>query len=196
MSRLRKSSLGFSVLIVGLLCSSLLFGVPRRSRTVKKFSWPEAPVEIVGVIVKGKPVQFGNAFPETDRWIGTLTVRIKNVSSKRVSWVRVALRFLKSKGGSRLSDFMTYGIGRYDIEKLRGGGPPLKPGETAEVSYSWEQYQSIRETLDGLEYPHSITEVEVSVERVTFEGEPEVMWIDGKMNKDSHSPAGWIPIKP
>jgi hypothetical protein len=174
-----------------------MLGVPPRSRTVKIFSWPQAPVEIVGVIVRGKPVHFGKAFPERDRWIGELRVRIKNVSAKRVSWVRVALKFLKNEEpGSRLSDFMTYGIGRTDIEKLRGGGPPLKPGETAEVSYSWEQYQSVREILDGMGYPRSITLVEVSVDKVIFEGEPDVMWIEGKMNKQNPNGPGWIPIKP
>jgi hypothetical protein len=91
---------------------------------------------------------------------------------------------------------MTYGIGRTDIEKLRGGGPPLKPGETAEVSYSWEQYQSVREILDGMGYPRSITLVEMSVDKVIFEAEPDVMWIDGKMNKQNPNGPGWIPIKP
>ena len=191
----RKSSRRFPVIADVLLCSSLLFAVPPRTRTVNKFSWPEAPVEIVGVIVRGKPVQFGKAFPERDRWIGDLTVRIKNVSSKRISWVRVVLTFLKNDG-SRLSDLMTYGIGRTDIEKLRGGGPPLKPGETAEVSYSWEQYQSVREILDGMGYPRSITMVEVGVDKVTFEAEPDVMWIEGKMNKQNPNGPGWIPLKP
>ena len=190
-----KSSRRFPVIAVGLLCCSLLFAVPPRHRTVKKSSWPEAPVEIVAVTVKGKRVVFGKAFPERDRWIGDLTVRIKNVSSKRISWVRVALTFLKNDG-SRLSDLMTYGIGRTDIEKLRGGGPPLKPGETAEVSYSWEQYQSVREILDGMGYPRSITLVEVSVDKVIFEGEPDVMWIEGRMNKQNPNGPGWIPIKP
>ena len=193
----RNSSLRSAVIAVVLLCSALALAVPPRSRTVKKFSWPEAPVEVVAVMVNRKPVTFDKAFPERDQWLGGLTVRIKNTSARRVSWVRVALKFLKDEApGSGLSDFMTYGIGHYDIEKLQGGGPPLKPGETAEVSYSWEQYQSVREILDGMSYPRSITRVEVSVDKVIFEGDTDLMWIEGKMNKENTDRPGWSPIKP
>jgi hypothetical protein len=36
----------------------------------------------------------------------------------------------------------------------------------------------------------------VSVDQVTFAGEPDVIWIDGKMNKENRNGPGWIPIKP
>jgi hypothetical protein len=193
----RKSSLRFTAIAVVLLCCALVFAVPPRSRTVRKSSWPDAPVEIIAVVVKGKPVILGKPFAGNDKWLGSLTVRVKNTSAKRVSWVRVALKFINDKSPEvRLTDFMTYGIGRTDIEKLRGGGPPLGPGDTAEVSYSWEQYQSVREILDGMSYPKSIAQIEVSVDKVSFEGEPDVMWIEGQMNKQNTDRPGWSPIKP
>jgi hypothetical protein len=193
----RKSSLRFKIIAVILLGATLVFAVPPRSRIVKKFSWPDAPVEIVGVMVKGKPVTFAKAFPADDKWLGNLTVRIKNVSARQVTWARVALKFLQQdEHGSQLTDLMTYGIGRTDVEKFRGGGPPLKPGETAVVSYSWEQYQSVREILDGMSYPRSVTKIELSVDEVIFEGETNLMWIEGKMNKENTDRPGWSPIKP
>jgi hypothetical protein len=45
-------------------------------------------------------------------------------------------------------------------------------------------------------YPRSITLVEMSVDKVIFEAEPDVMWIEGKMNKQNPNGPGWIPIKP
>jgi hypothetical protein len=108
----------------------------------------------------------------------------------------VALSFRKEKEPDvRLNDSVAYGIGRWDIDKLRGGGPPLKPGETAEVSYSLEQYDSIREILDGMGYPRSIKQIEASVDQVIFADRPELMWIEGTMN-EFHSPTGWRPVKP
>jgi hypothetical protein len=193
----RKSSLRFKIIAVILLGVTLVFAAPPRGRTVKKFSWPDAPVEIVGLMVKGKPVTFAKAFPTDDKWLGNLTVRIKNVSTRQVTWARVALKFLKQdEHGSQLTDLMTYGIGRTDVEKFRGGGPPLKPGETAVVSYSWEQYQSVREILDGMSYPRSVTKIELSVDEVIFENETNLMWIEGKMNKENTDRPGWSPIKP
>jgi hypothetical protein len=168
--------------------------IPPRSRTITKLSRPDEPVAIIAVRVKGKPAQFGKAFPAADNWLGGLTFIIKNASAKTISWVRVALSFPKKDGGE-LNDVMTYGIGRWDIDKIRGGGPPLKPGETAEVTYPWEQYQSVREILDGMGYPKSITQIRVSVDQVIFADQPELMWIEGKMN-EFHSPKGWIPVKP
>ena len=63
----------------------------------------------------------------------------------------------------------------------------MKPGETAEISYSPEQYQSIREILDGMNYPKSIPEIEMSVDQLIFADQPELMWIEGTMN-EFHSP--------
>lgn len=153
---------------------------------------------MIAVKVKGQPRTFGKAFAATDKWIGDITVTIKNVSVKPVEWVKVALRFLNANAsGPYLVDFMIYGIGRSDIEKLRGGSPPLKPGETAEVSYSWEQYQSVRDILDGMDYPRRIMQIEVSVQQVMFAGEQDVMWIEGQMCKEDYrSPTGWSPVNP
>ena len=191
-----KLSIRFMAVALVLLCSAWMFASPSRNRTIKKLSRPNEPVQIIAVKVKGKAVEFGKAFAGANNWLGGLTFVIKNTSAKSVSWARVALSFRKEKAPDvRLSDVATYGIGRWDIDKLRGGGPPLKPGETAEVSYSWEQYQSVRDILDGMGYPRSIAQIEVSVDQVIFADQPDLMWIEGKMN-EFHSPTGWSPVKP
>jgi hypothetical protein len=193
---LGKASLSLPVIAIVLLCTTLTFAVPPRTRTIKKLSRQDEPVRVISVRVKSKAVQFGKSFKGTDDWLGGLNVVIQNTSAKSVSWARVALAFRQPKAlGSTLNDFMTYGIGRWDIDKIRGGGPPLKPGETAEVSYSTEQYQSVREILDGMGYPRNIAEIQLSVDQVIFEDQPELMWIEGTMN-EFHSPTGWRPVKP
>lgn len=191
------SKLSWSFLFTAALffSSAMIIAAPPRPRTIKKLSRPGEPVSIIAVRVKGKAVEFGKAFPDRNDWPGRLTFVIKNTSARRISWARVALIFSKKEGGSTLHDFATYGIGRWDIDKIRGGGPPLKPGDTAEVSYSPEQYQSIREILDGMGYPQSIAQIEVNVDQVIFEDQPELMWIEGTMN-EFHSPNGWRPVKP
>lgn len=78
---LTKSSLRSAVIAVVLLCSALALAVPPRSRTVKKFSWPDSPVEIIAVMVKGKPVEFGKAFPEGNKW-----PRLTSTSATRNRW--------------------------------------------------------------------------------------------------------------
>jgi hypothetical protein len=191
----RKFSLRLLTTVLVLTCTPLLFAIPPRNRIIKKLSRPDEPVTIVSVKVKGKVVEFGEPFAGRNNWLGGLTFVIKNTSAKTVSWARVALSFRSEEATGSLSDVMTYGIGRWDIDKIRGGGPPLKPGETAEVSYSWEQYQSVREILDGMGYPQSIAQIEVSVDQVIFSDQPELMWIEGKMN-EFHSPTGWRPVKP
>jgi hypothetical protein len=190
-----KLSRSFLVIVALVFCSAMAIAVPPRPRTVKKLSRPNEPVEIIAVKWKGKAVEFGKAFPGRNEWLGGLTFVIKNTSARRVSWARVALIFSKKEGGSTLHDAMTYGIGRWDEDKLRGGGPPLKPGDTAEVSYSLEQYQSVRDILNGMGYAQSIAQIEVNVDQVIFEDQPELMWIEGTMN-EFHSPTGWRPVKP
>ena len=187
------------LLLIALLLFSavLVVASPRlQSRTVNRLSRPNEPVQITAVRVSGKAVRFGKAFAGGNNWLGGLTFVIKNTSTKSVSWARVALKFQKGRETApNLNDFMHYGIGRWDEDKIRGGGPPLKPGDTAEVSYSLEQYQSVRDILDGMGYPKSIAQIEVSVDQVIFVDQPELMWIEGTMN-EFHSPTGWRPVKP
>jgi hypothetical protein len=191
-----KSSKSFVAAATMLLCGALSVAAPSRLRTVKRLSRPDEPVQILAVKMNGKPVVFGKSFMAKDDWLGGLTLVIKNVSERSVSWVNLDLGFHKPPDpGVRLVEHVTYGIGRWDEDKIRGGGPPLKPGETVEVPYSIEQYHSIREIMDGMAYPKSIPEVEVSVEQVIFADQPELMWIEGKMN-EFHSPTGWRPVKP
>lgn len=196
MIRRRKFSLRLLATVLVLTSAPLAFATPPRNRIIKKLSRPDEPVAIISVRVKGKAVEFGKPFAGRNNWLGGLRFVIKNTSTKTVSWARVALTFQNGKEPApHLNDVMTYGIGRWDIDKIRGGGPPLKPGESAEVSYPWEQYQSIRDILDGMGYPQSIAQIEVSVDQVIFADQPELMWIEGTMN-EFHSPTGWRPVKP
>jgi hypothetical protein len=190
-----KLSRSFPVIAGLFFISTMLSVAPPRPRTIKQLSRPGEPVKIIAVKLKGKPVEFGKAFPGRNDWLGSLTFVIKNTSARSVSWARVALIFSKKESGGELHDFVTYGIGRWDEDKIRGGGPPLKPGDTAEASYSLEQYQSVRDILDGMGYPQSIAQIEVNVDQVIFEDQPELMWIEGTMN-EFHSPTGWRPVRP
>ena len=193
----RRVSFHFTALALALVLTTLAFPSAPQKRIVKKLTRPNEPVQIVAVKMKAKPLEFGKPFAGRNDWPGGLSLVIKNASTKSVAWVKVALSFRREESLVRLSDYVTYGIGSSDIEKLRGGGPPLKPEKSAVISYSSEQYQSTRDILDDLGYPQRIAEIEVSVEQVSFEGEPDVLWIEGKMNgKDSHSPRGWSPLKP
>lgn len=194
-----RSKVSPGLLLIALL---LFFSVlvvatpPLQSRTVNRLSRPNEPVQITAVRVNGKAVAFGKAFAGRNTWLGGLTFVIKNTSTRSVSWARVALKFQTGKESAPyLKDLMIYGIGRWDEDKIRGGGPPLKPGDTAEVSYSLEQYQSVRDILDGMGYPRSIAQIEVSVDQVIFVDQPKLMWIEGTMN-EFHSPTGWRPVKP
>jgi hypothetical protein len=58
-----------SFILVGI---PLTFAAPPRNRTIKKFSRPAEPVEVIAGAVKGKSIVFGKPFAGTDRWLGDL----------------------------------------------------------------------------------------------------------------------------
>lgn len=175
-----------------------------QDRFIRKFSRPDEPVEITAVKVRGKPRAFGKTFTADNDWIGSISITVKNVSSRNVRWLSVALDLPKdervrtsTKGPPYygLREPLVYGIGLSDEEKLRGGGPPLRPGESVEILYPAEIYKGLRELMDGMSYPKSVSLVVVSVEKVLFEGDEDVMWIEGKMNRRNYKdPRGWSPI--
>ena len=176
-----------------------------QERFIKRFSRPGEPVQIIAVKVRGKPVAFGKTFTADNDWIGGIALTVKNTSARKVRWIKVALDLPKDEGVKTspkgppyygLREPLVYGIGLSDIEKMQGGGPPLNPGESVEILFPAENYADLRELMDGMSYPKSVGLVVVHVEQVLFEGDEDVMWIEGKMNRRNYKdPRGWSPIE-
>jgi hypothetical protein len=97
-------------------------------------------LEIVEITVDGKPVVPGQLFSASDDWLRTFAVKIKNISEKPISSVRLAFGLPEAKSGSAISGFsLEYGkelstgidYGRQD---------PILPGQEVDLTRSAAYY--------------------------------------------------------
>ena len=69
-----------------------------KERVLKKGTFPNEPMKVIGIKVKGKAIDTDKKFVEDDDWIESLSVRLKNTSDKPVVFVELSLRFPAVEG--------------------------------------------------------------------------------------------------
>lgn len=96
---------GWSLIISGVLILVTLTSVAEPQTTPSRGSQSREPIikrlpyalteplAITGVKVNGKLVGFDKPFPGEDDWLKSLSVSIKNVSTKRILFARVVMSF-------------------------------------------------------------------------------------------------------
>ena len=123
-------------------------------RTIKRKTWRNEPLEILSVKIKGKKVDFNQAFLSQNDWFSRLTVSVKNISNKTINFIDLTLIFPSSnEERNPASDHLIYG--HYpplpgETETLHPDQPPLQPGETATLVL--EDYQGTREFWSTSKY--------------------------------------------
>lgn len=65
--------------------------VQTQGRVLAREELPFEPIEIVNVIVKDSTVSFGTPLTEDSDWLQGLTLRIKNISGKPISYIGIQL---------------------------------------------------------------------------------------------------------
>ena len=147
----------------------------------------------IGVIERDKKID------ASDDWVQGLVVRLRNDSDKPVTHVAVELRFRRPPNGAKDYDFVStieYGPGLFDSPHTASpdSPAPILPGETAEVTLSNADYESIKSALDELRYPKGIKRVGIGIKEVIFND--GTAWIAGVIfRRDPNNPNRWVPEK-
>ena len=146
---------------------------PRRDRTVARKRWSVEAVNVTTARNKKTPsIEIGKPFDDDDDWLDGFAVNVVNTSDKIVTAMNIEMVFRREPGDSRppAAQGLYFGPSPRSVEYLnRDPSKIIRPGETAELGLSQENYQSLRLLLQAAGYPMSITRVELEIREVGFE---------------------------
>jgi hypothetical protein len=104
-------------------------------------------LEIVEIEVENNPISLGESFSASDDWLRYLTIRVKNISGKPISSIRISLSLPETKNEERTFGFsLEYGKALstgidYGIQK------PIMPNEELELFRNEAHYQRGLQTI-------------------------------------------------
>ena len=153
----------------------------------------QAPIEIIGIEVKGQVVEPGRKFSSGEDWLRGLSFTLKNVSDKPVSYIQIDLRFPTPAGSqARNAAFdLTYGDLRLIPNPADDMSAPksLMPGETLKLEMSEGDYRNLTSLLAHAGQSGEVETVKFDIGAVRFENEPDTMWRLGYLlRRDANNP--------
>ncbi|HEX8161282.1 MAG TPA: hypothetical protein VF538_05385 [Pyrinomonadaceae bacterium] len=146
------------------------------------FTRIQMPVEIVAVKLNGGDLRPGEKTPGDDDWLRGVSFTLKNISDKPISYVAVGLQFPQSQG------FVAYLLG-YGVDFSRGehrresSPPPIQPGGTVDLVLTKDRYPVFLSILARGGAPRSFDVAPYYVDRICFEGEPDIIWEAGLLKR-------------
>lgn len=180
-----------SLALGAALCSLLAAGAgpafarqlrDRELRPAFDFTKIQSPVEIISVKLNGRDVRPGEKIKGDDDWLRGLTFTLKNISPQPIAYVEVALQF--PRPGGFVAYILSYGVDLSRGDHRRESSPPaIRPGGTVDLVLAEEKYQGFLRVLARGEAARSFDTAPYYIERVCFEGEPDVIWAGGRLKR-------------
>jgi len=167
----------------------------KEHRLLKKLSWKNEPVKVIGVKIKSREIKLGEQFTDDDDWLKGFKIKILNVSDKQITFVNLRFDFPIPEGFAiDVPSSYEFGYGRspqISAEvKTPDSQPPISVGESREIVLSDTQYNKLAEFLSQTHYPRSIKHVEIVLDQVLFDDDS--MWSAGGIfRRDPNDRDGW-----
>ena len=139
------------------------------------YSTVQMPIEILSMTLKGNEIRPGEKIKGDENWLKGLTFKIKNISDQPISYLSVHFKFPMPNGFVSAAA-LDYGIRESHIRK---GPPSIKPGETKELVFTKENYDSFLYVLGQAKVSSDFDTAPFYIERVCFENQPDVIWQAG-----------------
>ena len=154
----------------------------REVRPAFDFNKIQMPVEIVAVKLNGDDVLPGEKVLGDDDWLRGLSFTLRNISDKPIAYVAVALQFPQPQG--YVAYVLSYGVDLSRGEPRRESSPPaIQPGGTVNLVLTKEQYPGFLRILGLGGAARSFDAAPYYVDKICFEGEPDVIWAAGMLKR-------------
>ena len=147
-------------------------------RTVRQYPaepGSQSPLEVVSVKVKGEAVEPGRPFTGGDDWLAGLTIKLKNVADKPISFVDRRLLFPTPAGDKRKSvgllGLLRYGCwpGYPCYPDASGSDKQILPGQTQDIELTEEAYKRLESSLAQLGARTPVESAEFEIDSAFFD---------------------------
>ena len=143
----------------------------------------QSPVEIVSIKLNGKDIAPGEKVQGDENWLKGIAFTLKNISDQPISYVNVGFQFPLPNG------FVFVGVLNYGLDTSHGEigrnplPAPIQPGQTQELVLTKQRWDSFLYVLAQANAPRNFDTAPFYVERVCFEGQPDVIWQLGYLKR-------------
>jgi hypothetical protein len=151
-------------------------GLRQADILVKRSSYRDEPVQVVGVKNKKGEIDIGKGFKDDPlELLREFTITVSNTSGEEINHLEFRLLFPRPGGGEELpyTFLMMYGVSpmseHYAEARRRHPDRKIKQGEEFDLTLSGENYEHILKALDYLGYPAENRTVEFWLNEVGFE---------------------------
>ena len=193
-----QSLIAATLILTLLLIPEVISGQQRQNRSLKKIPWPNEPVKLTKIKVKGAVVELDKDFLAEDDWLNGLTISVKNTSGKAIVFISISIRLIRPATQNTVQQQPSYRHElKYGIEPSSQSLPnepkPIKPGEIVDIVLSAEDYDNIRMILKQLDYSAGVRQAQVVINTIIFDD--DTMWKGGGiLRRDRNNPKKWNPI--
>jgi hypothetical protein len=178
-----------------------------KQRVMQLKVYRDQPVEITSIKVGGVSIESKRKFKAGSDWLNDMTITLKNVYDRPVAYVSVMIGAYYEKGdGTRLrrggQDVLAVIEVPYGFQPPGQGDPdppyyvtPILPGQTVDVGLTEKWRDQLYSMLTEGKASTDVTELNVRVYRVFFEGDSDTVWSTGRMlRRDPTNPDWFKPI--
>jgi hypothetical protein len=181
----------FAVLLflVANFLKSQAIAAPGQVRALERDVQPFEPIEIVAVEVKGKAAEFGKPLDNDVDWLRGLTLRVKNISGKPISYISIHLRVNPPESGS-LPKVTKFSAGSLPFPRngvLEPAKTLVAPGDFVDVRFDDVAFNTYKNDLQ-------VSKTIVRLGEIFFTD--DTAWMRGMLHtRDPKNPFRWNVIQ-
>ena len=150
--------------------------VQTQGRVLAREELPFEPIEIVNVIVKDSTVSFGTTLTEDNDWLQGLTLRIKNISGKPISYIGIQLCVNPPESGnlSKVTEFSAGSLPILNNGLLTPARTLVTPNNYMDIKFDDSAYKKYKTELQ-------VSKVYIRVGKIFFTD--DTLWSQGMLHR-------------
>jgi hypothetical protein len=164
-------------------------------KVIKHLSYPNQPVDISKIKVKGKAIKLNEKIGENgDDWLNDLSIEATNISDKTITYIEMNLDFPETKTSGNMMTFpLKYGQNpRAAI--VTGQPESLPPNQTTTFNLSGQILTSLKDFIGRRHSLSNLKKVTIHLNQVSFED--GTIWTGGSFFRvDPNNPKRYIRLE-
>lgn len=139
-------------------------------KVIKHMQYPNQPVEINIVKVKGKAVKLNEKIDENaDDWLENLSITVKNLSPKTITYMVINIDFPETESTGNMMTFpLRYGQNS-QLPMITGQPEILLPDQTATLTLSGQTFTRLKTFIEKRQELKNLKKVTLHLNQVSFE---------------------------
>jgi len=165
---------------------------PSHSKYIGKYrTYPNEPIVIDGVKIKGNPVNINSKIASDESWLNGFSFKVRNISNKNIVYISLELIFPETKTDEPVLAFPL----RYGTKPLQPNQAStlnsLAPNQEVEFTVSGSQYENLKRFIEHRTSIANINATNIDVVFVMFAD--DTGWATGAfMHRKPDDSAQWV----